>query len=83
MSVVDYPLVTEKAMDAMDFENALQFVVDTGASKPEIRDEIEQRYEVEVADVNTMVTPDGRKKATVALTEDHDAEDLAARIGVF
>ncbi|MFB6138654.1 MAG: 50S ribosomal protein L23 [Halobacteriaceae archaeon] len=78
-----YPLVTEKAMDAMDFDNAMQFLVDTGASKPEIREEIETRYDVEVASVNTMVTPQGEKKATVTLGPEDDAEDLAARIGVF
>ena len=40
--VVKHPLVTEKAMDQMDFENALQFVVDLDATKPEIREEIEK-----------------------------------------
>jgi large subunit ribosomal protein L23 len=80
---VRYPLVTEKTMDAMDFENALQFVVSTDATKPEIREDVENRYDVTVASVNTQVTPEGEKKATVALSEDDDAEDLAARIGVF
>jgi len=83
MSVIDYPLVTEKAMDAMDFDNKLQFVVDTGASKPEIAEEIENRYEVTVLDVDTMVTPQGQKKATVTLSADDEAEDVASRIGVF
>jgi len=83
MSVIDYPLVTEKAMDQMDFENKLQFVVNIDASKPEIRDEIEGQYGVEVVDVNTLVTMNGTKKATIELGEDDSAEDVAARIGVF
>ena len=37
-SVLRYPHVTEKAMNKMDFENKLQFVVDTGAGKGEIAD---------------------------------------------
>jgi len=83
MSCIDYPLVTEKAMDAMDFDNAIQFVVDLDASKPEIAEEIEERYDVSVDRVTTMVTPDAEKKATVYLAEGDEAEDVASRIGVF
>jgi large subunit ribosomal protein L23 len=81
--VIAHPLVTEKAMNAMDFDNKLQFVVATDASKPEVREEVEQRYEVTVLDVDTMVTPQGTKKATVTLSADDEAEDVASRIGVF
>jgi large subunit ribosomal protein L23 len=82
-SIIDYPLVTEKAMDEMDFQNKLQFVVDIDADKPEIREEIETEYEVTVVDVNTQVTPEADKKATVTLSEEDDAQDVASRIGVF
>jgi large subunit ribosomal protein L23 len=83
MSVVHHPLVTEKAMDEMDFANKLQFVVDTDAAKGEIATEVEDRFEVTVVDVNTQVTPQGQKKATVRLSEDDEAQDVASRIGVF
>ena len=83
MSVIDYPLVTEKAMNAMDFQNKLQFVVDMDATKGDVREEVESRYDVSVADVNTMVTMQGTKKAIVTLSEDDDAQDVASRIGVF
>jgi large subunit ribosomal protein L23 len=82
-SIIDYPLVTEKAMDEMDFQNKLQFVVDIDATKPEIRDVVEAEYEVEVVDVNTQITPEAQKKATVKLSEEDDAQDVASRIGVF
>ena len=82
-SVIEHPLVTEKAMNAMDFDNKLQFVVDLDATKPEIRDEVESNYEVSVVDVNTMVTMQGTKKAIVTLSEEDDAQDVASRIGVF
>jgi large subunit ribosomal protein L23 len=82
-SVIDYPLVTEKAMNAMDFDNKLQFVVDLDATKPEIRDEVESSYDVAVVDVNTMVTMQGTKKAIVTLGAEDDAQDVASRIGVF
>jgi large subunit ribosomal protein L23 len=83
MSVIEHPLVTEKAMNQMDFDNKLQFVVDLDAHKPEIREEVESRYDVSVTKLNTQVTPKGRKKATVTLSEDDDAQEIASRIGVF
>ncbi|GAB7019955.1 50S ribosomal protein L23 [Halostagnicola sp. A-GB9-2] len=82
-SIIDYPLVTEKAMNDMDFENKLQFVVDVDATKPEIADVVEERFDVGVTDVNTQVTMNGNKKATVKLSEDDDAQEVASRIGVF
>jgi large subunit ribosomal protein L23 len=81
--ILKHPHVTEKAMDKMDFENKLQFVVDTEAAKPEIADVISEQYDVEVVNVTTMVTMNGTKKATVTLSEDDDAQEVASRIGVF
>ncbi|MUV57342.1 large subunit ribosomal protein L23 [Halogeometricum rufum] len=83
MSVVHHPLVTEKAMNQMDFDNKLQFIVDLDATKPEIVEELQSRYEVSIEKVNTQVTPKGTKKATVRLSEDDDAQEVASRIGVF
>ncbi|ELZ21832.1 50S ribosomal protein L23 [Natrinema limicola] len=82
-SIIEHPLVTEKAMDDMDFENKLQFVVNPDATKPEIRDEVEERFEISVENVNTQVTMNGKKKAVVRLSEDDDAQEVASRIGVF
>jgi large subunit ribosomal protein L23 len=83
MSVLQYPHVTEKAMNMMDFDNKLQFIVDSEATKPEIVDAVEQQYDVTVDSVTTQVTMKGLKKATIALSEDDDAEEVASRIGVF
>ncbi|WP_336343494.1 50S ribosomal protein L23 [Halalkalicoccus ordinarius] len=80
---VQHPLITEKAMNDMDFENKLQFIVDLDATKPEIREDISERYDVTVTKVNTQITMNGTKKATVRLSEDDDAQDVASRIGVF
>ncbi|GAB7093086.1 50S ribosomal protein L23 [Halolamina litorea] len=81
--VIEHPLVTEKAMDQMDFDNTLQFIVNIDADKRDVEDEIESRYDVTVESLNTMVTPQGKKKAIVRLNEDDDAQEIASRIGVF
>jgi len=67
----------------MDFENKLQFIVDIDASKPEIKSEIEERFDTQVTNVNTMITMQGTKKAIVTFGEADDAQDIASRIGVF
>ncbi|RCU48091.1 50S ribosomal protein L23 [Haloplanus salinus] len=82
-SIIEHPLVTEKAMDEMDFDNKLQFIVDIDATKSEITEAIESRYDVSITKVNTQITARGEKKAVVALSEDDDAQEIASRIGVF
>ena len=82
-TIIEHPLVTEKAMDEMDFDNKLQFIVDVDATKADVVAEVESRYEVSVVDVNTQVTPQAKKKATVRLGGDDDAQEVASRIGVF
>lgn len=83
MSLVHHPLVTEKAMNKMDFENKLEFVCDPVATKPEIKAEVQDRFDVRVRSVNTQNTMQGMKKATVTLHPDDDAQEIASRIGVF
>jgi large subunit ribosomal protein L23 len=83
MTVLRHPHVTEKAMNKMDFQNKLEFIVDSQASKAEVATAMEEQFDVAVDDVNTMVTMDGDKKATVTLSPDDDAEEIASRIGVF
>ncbi|SEH53233.1 MULTISPECIES: 50S ribosomal protein L23 [Halopenitus] len=82
-SIIEHPIVTEKAMDEMDFDNKLQFLVDIDATKGDVRESIQDRYDVTVTNVNTQITPKGTKKATVTLSADDDATEVASRIGVF
>jgi len=83
MSVIVHPLVTEKAMNDMDFENKLQFIVGLESTKPEIEQAVAERYDVSVVSVNTQITMQGQKKATVRLSDEDDAQEVASRIGVF
>ena len=82
-TIIEHPIVTEQAMNEMDFKNKLLFLVDIDATKPEVREEVQDRYDVSVTDVNTQVTPQGAKKATVTLSADDDATENASRIGSF
>jgi large subunit ribosomal protein L23 len=83
MDAIKHPHVTEKTVDKMDFDNKMVFICHTDAAKDEITAEVEQQFDLEITDINTMVTPRGEKKAEVTLTDDYDAQEVASRIGVF
>jgi len=80
---IKHPLVTEKAMNDMDFENKLQFICYSETTKPEIAEAVESQFDVSVDSVNTQMRMQGDKKATVTLSADDDAQEVASRIGVF
>jgi large subunit ribosomal protein L23Ae len=48
------------------------------SSKPQIRAALKEMYDVDCVKVNTLIRPDGSKKAYVRLTPDVDALDIAA-----
>jgi len=60
--VIKRPVVTEKAMKAME-KNWFTLEVDRRATKGEIRRAVEEQFNVKVIKVNTI----GRKKAVVEL----------------
>ncbi|ORY23950.1 ribosomal protein L23/L15e core domain-containing protein [Naematelia encephala] len=78
---IQYPVNTESAMKKIEDHNTLVFIVDLKANKRNIKDAVKKLYDVEAAKVNTLIRPDGRKKAYVRLTADHDALEVANKIG--
>lgn len=83
MDALRYPHVTEKSVDKMDFENKMVFICQPDAEKGDIVAEVEEQFDVDVVDINTMITAQGEKKAEIQLSDDHDAQEIASRIGVF
>jgi large subunit ribosomal protein L23Ae len=59
----------------------LTFIVDVKANKNQIKQSVKKLYDVDALKVNTLIRPDGSKKAYVRLTADVDALDIANRIG--
>ncbi|MCU4175818.1 50S ribosomal protein L23 [Carboxylicivirga sp. N1Y90] len=55
MKVIIKPIVTEKMTEQGEKLNRYAFVVDKGANKLQIKDAVEELYNVSVAAVNTMV----------------------------
>ena len=82
-TVILYPLISEKAVQLINTRNTLVFIVERTATKSQIRREVENLYGVKVRKVNTLITPDGRKKAYVRLAEGYSAAEIAAKLGVI
>ncbi|KAJ2718216.1 60S ribosomal protein L25 [Coemansia sp. Benny D115] len=80
-SVLKQPLNTETAMNKIEENNTLVFLVDVRANKRHIRDAVKKMYDVDAANINTLVRPDGVKKAFIRLPADVDAMDVANKIG--
>lgn len=78
-----HPHVTEKSTLQAEQNNVLQFIVDVNDTKTNVRKEIEALYKVKVFNVYTMMTPKGKKKATVVFEDPNTATELASRLGIF
>ncbi|KAL1919460.1 60S ribosomal protein uL23 [Calcarisporiella thermophila] len=79
--IVRFPLNTETAMKKIEEHNTLVFIVDVRANKRQIKDAVKKLYDVDAQKINTLIRPDGTKKAFVRLTADVDALDVANKIG--
>ncbi|MCJ1375516.1 60S ribosomal protein L25 [Loxospora ochrophaea] len=76
--VILHPLNTESAMKKIEENNTLVFICDVKANKRQIKEALKKLYDVDCIKVNTLIRPDGSKKAFARLTPDVDALDIAA-----
>ena len=86
------PWITEKTLEARRVadpeigyaqnNNRIEFIVHRDATKRQIREAVEELFEVKVAKVNTRITITG-KHASVRLAEGYDAEEAALKLGAF
>ena len=76
-----FPVTTESAMKKIEDVNTLVFIVDRKANKRQIKAALKKVYDVDAARINTLIRPDGKKKAFIRLYPDADALDVSNRIG--
>ncbi|MBD3204594.1 50S ribosomal protein L23 [Candidatus Woesearchaeota archaeon] len=83
MNIVKYPLSTEKSIRLMESENSLIFIVDTKATKQEIKKAVEKMFGVKVVKVNTSISPNYKKKAYIRFSDETPAIDIATQLGLM
>jgi ribosomal protein L23 len=80
MSVLKYPLSTEKAVGIVDRGNTITYVVDSRASKTDIKKEFERSFNVKIKSINTINMPRNMKKAFIRLAKGYNATDVALKL---
>ena len=82
-SVLVQPLNTEKANKSMTERNTLTFLVNNRANKIQIKNAFKDIFAVVPRSVNTLVRPDGKKKAFIRLRPENEAVGIASKIGII
>merc|ERR1712018_82196 len=82
-NIIKHPLTTESAMKKIEDNNTLVFITNMKANNHQIKSAVKKLYDTNVAKVNTLIRPDGQKKAYVRLAPDYDALDVANKIGII
>ncbi|MBR9682957.1 50S ribosomal protein L23 [Candidatus Woesearchaeota archaeon] len=81
--IIKYPLSTEKSIRQIEFDNKLTFVVAREATKPQIKQAVEELFKVKVVKVNTHNSFKGEKRAHVKLSPESLASDVSADLGLI
>ncbi len=81
--IVKYPVITEKSVLLLEREGKLSLIVDKEATKSDIKRVIEEKFDVKVKKVNTLITPKGEKKAIVTFVDKDDAIKVATALGIL
>jgi ribosomal protein uL23 len=81
--VIIRPVVTEASLESVENDNKLTFFVSRTSNKNTIKWAVESLYEVVVEKINTMIMPDGKKKAFVRLAPEYSAAEVATQLGIF
>ena len=69
-------------MTKMEKENTMTFLVSSTANKIQIKSAFKRAYDAQVRSVNTVIRPDGQKKAFIRLAQGTEALKLANKIGI-
>lgn len=80
--IIIHPYITEKTMMLIEKNNSLEFITKMEANKRQIKEAIEDLFDVKVESVNTRIGKRG-KRAIVKFPPEYEAEEIGMRIGIF
>lgn len=81
--VLIQPISSDKNINKMEKQNTLCFQVAENATKTQIKSVFLKLFKAKVRKVNTLRTPDNKKKAFIRLRGDKDALNIASNIGLL
>ena len=80
MDSLMYPVSTEKALNMIDKNNTICYVVDIRSGKAEIKKEFENTFGVKVESINTETTMKNSKRAYIRIKPEFRASDIARKL---
>ncbi|CRH01165.1 60S ribosomal protein L23, putative [Plasmodium relictum] len=81
--IIKHPLTSEKAMKKIEEINTLVFICDKRADKRKIKKAVKNLFGITCDKVNVLNRLNGDKKAYVRLSPEHDALEVANKIGIL
>ena len=82
-ATITFPQTTESALKKIEDNSTLVFIADVKANKHQIKQAMKKVYDIDAAKVNSLIRPDGEKKAYVWLAADYDALDIVNKIRII
>ena len=82
-SIILSPFSSERIFELIESQNKIAFIVKRNANKNTIKRAVEKLYNVKVIQINTIISPNGEKKAIVKLHPTNNAVDLATALGLM
>ncbi len=80
MKFLLYPVATEKAINMVERDNVITFIIDMRSSKKDVKEEFQKTFNVKVAKVTTEQAPRNVKKAFIRLDKTFKASDIALKL---
>lgn len=80
MKFLLYPVATEKAINMVERDNVITFIIDMRSSKKDVKEEFQKTFNVKVAKVTTEKAPRNVKKAFIRLDKTFKASDIALKL---
>jgi large subunit ribosomal protein L23 len=80
MTTLQYPIATEKAINMIERNNVITYMVDLRSTKADIKKEFEDAFKVKVARVNVEIEAKNRKRAYITLKKEFKASDIALKL---
>jgi len=81
--VIIRPVTSEKAVRLMEGQNIITLIVNSKSNKQKIKKAVQELFKVKVLKVNTLHSTKNEKKAYVKLSDDDNALDIGADLGMI
>ncbi len=81
--VIRFVIMTEKAINNIDSQNKITFIVNRSKTKQEIKQAVESLMKTKIKGIRTVIDQKARKKAFITFRQPGEAGELAIKLGII